>query len=181
MFFTFQNTPFQYMRKIYDTIYLYKNGDITAQQASKSLFMYGMLNPIIQTGLTAALPYLLYDMWDDDKKKKRNNSLLNEGLTAILTSPLAGIPFVSDSAELLISLGIAKAEDKKYQYYQFMSMPMMSDVEILVKRIADTKISTNDFMYAILTGGEIATGIPLKNINKMQKTITDFDLLKMED
>ena len=115
------------------------------------------------------------------KKKKRNNSFLNEGLTAILTSPLAGIPFVSDSAELLISLGIAKAEDKKFQYYQFMSMPMMSDVEILVKRIADTKISTNDFMYAILTGGEIATGIPLKNINKMQKTITDFDLLKMED
>ena len=70
MFFTFQNTPFQFMRKIYDTIYLYKNGDITAQQASKSLFMYGLLNPIIQTGLTAALPYLLYDMWDDDKKEK---------------------------------------------------------------------------------------------------------------
>ena len=66
IFQAFNNTPMQYMRMIYDAIYQWKNGDITAQQMCKQLFNFGM-KPVLISDIDKAFSKLNkkeLDAWD---------------------------------------------------------------------------------------------------------------------
>lgn len=71
-FFAFTNTPYQYLNKSYNAVLQAKRGEISKQQAAKTVFIYQVLNPILYTTATSLSPIalLLASMYGDDEDKE---------------------------------------------------------------------------------------------------------------
>ena len=71
-FFTFTNTPFQYLNKMYNAVLQGKRGDISKKQAAKTLLIYGVINPVLYKMASSLSPLelLLAYMYGDDEDKE---------------------------------------------------------------------------------------------------------------
>lgn len=199
LFFAFKNTPLQYMRKINDTFIMYKNGDIDIQQASKTLLLYGVIAPALNVAVSPILQslyYLGYDDEDDNKKKRsgnRNNKsrkndnnefkeIASNTLADILISPLGGVPILESMSKSLTKSFITdNILDNEGGFNDGFSFPVLDDLEKMLakaEKINSKGLKLEDLMSIIIGGGEIVTGLPLHNINKIQRNFTNKDLTK---
>lgn len=167
LFFAFKNQSLQYLRKIYDSIIMYQNGDIDSKQLGKTLTLYMIIQPTIFTYLSR-LSYDLFKINDDDDEDEK---VAKKTLLSIIKAPMDGLPLLPEIFEVFGNKFIGEKQ------YNVFSTPLLDDLATAMKRINKNDITTKDYLNFIATGLEITTAVPVKTLNRIQRVFTKEDLL----
>lgn len=161
-FFAFKNTPTQYMRKMADAIIMFRNGDITLEQFTKTMIIYGAIQPAMFGMVTQLMRQLLYD--DDD-------DYVDDVISNIAISPINAIPIVGDVGKFAVNTMIAEAQGDKKPWKVF-SSPVMDDIESWVKVLEKNAgedvddISIFDFIDMLALPAELTVGAPVQTVTR---------------
>lgn len=152
----YTNTPFQYFRKIVDTVYQWAHGDITSKKAIKALFNYAIVQSLLYNSFTslAILSGLLYGDWDDAKD--------DVWLSLLQISNFMAIPILNN----IIQMIAYKALDQKYAHK---GIPIVDDYELVINKIFKGLKDGGDFSfedYLVITDKVVSslTGIPVQTL-----------------
>ena len=171
MYLAFKNQNLQFLRKIYDSIIMYQNGDITKKELAKTLTLYILIQPKIYTLISAAGYKLFRDRSKDDDNED-DTTIIGDIFQNIIKAPIDGIPIITDIYDFVAN----KVRGKKN--YKVFSTPMLDDITTAMKKLNKNDITIKDYLYFIASFGEVTTGIPFHNINKLQRMFTKEDLLR---
>lgn len=168
LFYAFKNSPLQYLRKIYDSIIMYQNGDIDSKQLAKTLTLYLAVQPAIYRLLTE----WGIDLFTIDKDDDEEESLAKGVMAQIMSAPFDGIAGLSEIINHVVNsyMGL-----KTYQPFQVI---VLDDIEREFNRMKKEDLTFTDYLNFVATTLELGTGAPIKNINRTQRAITGNDLLK---
>lgn len=157
MFQAFNNTPTQYMRMIYDSVYMYKNGDMSAKQTAKQLFNFGIIQPILYIlAGKYALKMMFLDKDDDD------DNTISQVLKQILLNPIDGIPIFSDF--------IGAVFDRLHGDKNFGMKPVfISDLDKSFSKLNKKDLSGWDIAEIITPIVEGMTSAPMARFERMLK------------
>ncbi len=173
MLLTFRNAGIQYQRNTINAIIQYNKGEIKGSELSKTLLHYLIIQPAIYTYM-GKLAKDLFLSWGDDEDDKESDILedfKDIGWQTINTFTI-GSPVADGIAEFLYK----RATNQ--QVYSVASLPLLSDTWRTVETLKKREITLQDFINMGLDFAEPMTSIPTKNINKIQKQFTGFDLRK---
>ena len=170
MYLAFKNQNLQFLRKIYDSIIMYQNGDITKKELAKTLTLYILIQPKIYTLISAVGYKLFRDRSKDDDED--DTTIIGDIFQNIIKAPIDGIPIITDIYDFVAN----KVRGKKN--YKVFSTPMLDDITTAMKKLNKNDITIKDYLYFIASFGEVTTGIPFHNINKLQRMVTKKDLLR---
>ena len=168
LFYAFKNSPLQYLRKIYDSIIMYQNGDIDSKQLAKTLTLYLAVQPAIYRLLTE----WGIDLFTIDKDDDEEESLAKNVMAQIMSAPFDGIAGLSEIINHVVNsyMGL-----KTYQPFQVI---VLDDITREFNRMKKEDLTFTDYLNFVATTLELGTGAPIKNINRTQRAITGNDLLK---
>ena len=164
-FLAFKNTPQQYLRKLVDANVMLSNGDISFADYFKTMFNYGVVQPMFYVLMGNFIRSLIYFNDDDEEDK----SIFDDLIKQIFINPFESMPLVSDMAGATYDvLTEGKIPYKVIRY------PMFDDLERAGKKVG--KKEKNFFDYAAivapvveaLTAAPVQTGLRLieKNFYK---------------
>lgn len=164
-FLAFKNTPQQYLRKLVDANVMLSNGDISFADYFKTMFNYGVVQPMFYVLMGNFIRSLIYFNDDDEEDK----SIFDDLIKQIFINPFESMPLVSDMAGATYDvLTEGKIPYKVIRY------PMFDDLERAAKKVG--KKEKNFFDYAAivapvveaLTAAPVQTGLRLieKNFYK---------------
>ena len=164
----FKNTSMQYTRKMADAIISYNNGDLSGGDLTKKLMIYGVLNPIIYSASKApwwvgkALLLGALGAWARGEAKKETDweqigkDQIASALVSLASSPFNAIPVIDDIAKAVATKAI-----KGKAPYQVMTLPLLSDLEMGIKKLLTKKnLTLMDYLETLGTAGEMSTGLP---------------------
>ena len=153
----FKNTPIQYMRKINDTIVGYMNGDISKDVATRTLFNYAVIQPVLLGMVTA----LMYNITAPDDKDK---SYLDETIKALIMQFFNPVGGVSDVASAFVD---TMQGNKVYD----MQTPAFGEMVQAVKKLQKKKKDAFDYTEIMLPFIEATTGAPISRTEKQIKAL----------
>lgn len=153
----FKNTPIQYMRKINDTIVGYMNGDISKDVATRTLFNYAVVQPVL-LGLVTAMMYNITAPDDKDK------SYLDETIKALIMQFFNPVGGVSDVASAFVD---TMQGNRVYD----MQTPAFGEMVQAVKKLQKKKKDAFDYTEIMLPFIEATTGAPISRTEKQIKAL----------
>ena len=157
LMFSFKNTSTQYARKMNDTIVSYINGDISAKQASRVLFNYG----VIQPALYIMAGNLIGMAFGDDRD-------LTDGFMKQLGMQFVDwIPFVNS----FVNDAINKLSGGYTQ--DGMSMIAYDDLMKAIKAIAKDEKTAYDLFQIVSPFIEGLTGAPAGRLTRNLKPVLE--------
>lgn len=157
MFQAFNNTPMQYMRMIYDTIYQYKNGDITGQQAGKTLFNFGVIQPVLYVLAGIYASKMLNWSGDDE-----DDDTISKIIKQILMNPIDGIPVFSDFLGAIIDRA---SGDKNFG----IKPVFISDIDKMFMKLNKKELDGWDVAEIMSPLVEMMTAAPMARIENILK------------
>jgi hypothetical protein len=153
----FKNTPIQYMRKINDTIVGYMNGDIDKATATRTLFNYAVIQPVL-LGMVTAFMYNI--MAPDDKDK----SYLDETIKALIMQFFNPVGGISEIASAFIDV---LQGNKPYDF----QTPAFGEMVQAVQKLNKKKKDAFDYTEIMLPFIEATTGAPISRTEKQIKAL----------
>lgn len=158
LFLVFKNQQLQYLRKVAEAITAYRNGEMTALQAGKIVFLYTVLNPAVYTVL--GMGWLADD--DDDR---------DEDLKRLLTSPITqtagAYPFGEGVADFMIDNAVSLWTEGKMTGPRRTSLAVFDDIykdaAHLVKTVNADDIELKEFLGCFFDAAKY-TGLPTQTI-----------------
>ena len=153
----FKNTPIQYMRKINDTIVGYMNGEISKDVATRTLFNYAVIQPVL-LGMVTAFMYNI--MAPDDKDK----SYLDETIKALIMQFFNPVGGISEIASAFVDV---LQGNKPYDF----QTPAFGEMVQAVQKLNKKKKDAFDYIEIMLPFIEATTGAPISRTEKQIKAI----------
>lgn len=161
-FLAFKNTPQQYLRKMVDANVMLANGDIDLTQYSKTMFNYGVVQPMFYILMGNFIRSLIYFNDDDEEDKSIFDGLIKQ----IFINPFESMPLVSDMAGATYDvLTEGKIPYKVIRY------PMFDDLERAAKKVGKKEKDFFDYAAIVaplieaLTAAPVQTGLRLVEKN----------------
>jgi len=161
IFLAFKNTSTQYLRKMSDAVISYNNGDISADQAAKTLTIYGVIQPILfaSAGFGVREGVKLIgktirgesENWDDFAERITQDILIQ-----LAVNPFNAIPVVDD----IVESAAKKAVGKKV--YKIFTTPLFDELETSIRKLYKEDITGEDWLEAIATILEPVSAAPVK-------------------
>ncbi len=162
MMFAFKNTPLQYLRKMADAQFALMNGDISKAQYAKTMYIYGVVQPMLFGLVTQGVRSLLYG--DDD-------DYLDDVILAMGTSWSNGLPIINEFNKIMTQYMMHYALGEKKPFYGA-STPVLDDVIDWGRAIGNLPEGDLDFfeyLELMETPVEISTGMPIKTFTRIAK------------
>jgi len=168
LWFTFKNTPTQYLRQNVNAIISYQNGDISGKEASKILAVYGVIQPSLYVMAEELIRHGLYGKKDDDD----DDNILERMLKFIIFSPANAIPIAGDILKTIGDISYAKASGKKIKYVDI-SIPTINDTVSSLKALNSSMqaglddFTLKDFIDITAPVIELTKGVPVKTAERI--------------
>lgn len=173
MFFAFNNTNFQYERKIVDAMANLTKGDISKEEFMKSFLIYKVFNPILFTSFLSDLSLLIlfqnmFGGGDDDPLFAFGSDIIN----AIFLSNWKAYGVLGTLANSIVSLISAKATGGTYFEDK---LPLISDFETSINKLLKGKnLELADYIEMLAGAGDYSTGIAASRLYNAAGGIGDM-------
>lgn len=169
---TFSSANSQYVRKLREALYEYRNGKISRTQAMKTFAIYGLLNPVMfamlsMPGLWAAMFRASADGDDEEARKKIYMAFLRP----VLDNVFSAYGNMGGVGEMFTDWGAKMAGQETFGIDGDMSPFFVKDLERALNMTSKEKkeVSTEEWIDALLMTGQGLSPVPLQNIKKMLK------------
>jgi hypothetical protein len=169
---TFSSANSQYVRKLREALYEYRNGKISRTQAMKTFAIYGLLNPVMfamlsMPGLWAAMFRASADGDDEEARKKIYMAFLRP----IFDNVFSAYGNMGGTAEMFTDWSAKMAGQETFGIDGDMSPFFVKDLERALNMTSKTKqeVSAEEWIDALLMVGQGLSPLPLQNIKKMLK------------
>ena len=169
---TFSSANSQYVRKLREALYEYRNGKISRTQAMKTFAIYGLLNPVMfamlsMPGLWAAMFRASADGDDEEARKKIYMAFLRP----VFDNVFSAYGNMGGTAEMFTDWTAKMAGQETFGIDGDMSPFFVKDLERALNMTSKTKqeVSAEEWIDALLMVGQGLSPLPLQNIKKMLK------------
>ena len=170
MFFSTANS--QYARKVREALYEYRNGNISRQQALKTIAIYAFANPVLfaMLSMPAVWAAMFRAAADEDDEKARKQIYI-AFMRPIFDNIFSAYGNIGGTAEMVTDWTAKKAGQNTYGIDGDMSPFFIKDLERALQTTSKTKkdISAEEWVDSILTVAQGISPAPLQNIKKMLK------------
>lgn len=169
---TFSSANSQYVRKLREALYEYRNGKISRVQAMKTFAIYGLLNPVMfamlsMPGLWAAMFRDVADGDDEEARKKIYMAFLRP----IFDNMFSAYGNMGGVGEMFTDWTAKMAGQDTFGIDGDMSPFFVKDLEKALTTTSKTKkeVSTEEWIDSLLLVAQGLSPVPLQNTKKMVK------------
>jgi len=169
MMLAFKNTPAQYLRKMGDATISWRNGDISGEQYAKTMTIYGVIQPILYVMAGFAVKEGLKKLGSivrGDDRDTEWGELGDDIIMQLIVNPVTAVPFLSGFARYFIRKKMGK------KAYNMTSLPMISDLETVVRKLGKEEITFDDWVTIAGTASEITTSAPILQVKRIYEYLT---------
>lgn len=155
----YKNAQWQYLRMAGDSIVSFANGDMSAKQMSKTLFMYMFMNPFLYRSATSlSMLTLLMTGSSDDLKKDVIDSIFDLNADAI---SVLGECY-QYAMGVLANKGYEAVTGDKLGKTEFPEkVPLLGDLQKHISDVAKEDVSFEDYLNFGTYGAQIFAGLPV--------------------
>lgn len=171
---TFTSQPAQYVRKMREAAYKYRNNEIDTPQFVKTMAIYGAIQPFLYSLLSSPSMYInlfksLFGDDDDSYKKELYLSSVRPYLDNV-SSAWGGM---WGSLFMFIADTIAKKHGQKtYGDNGGLNPIVYKDIVDGVKKMSKDNVSGSEFIDGLVDIVQLGTPIPLQRFKKMLKGVS---------
>lgn len=174
----FTSANVQFSRKIRESWYKYRNGEIDASNFGKVVTIYGILNPLIYAIMSNPASYLnLFKslLGDDDDSYK--DELYLTLVRPFVDNIFSSFGVVGNISETVLADIPAKLVGQKVYGSDISAGPFfMGDIDRAVKKFSKKKLKNEDILEGILSMAQSISPVPLQTTKKMLKGVkTAYD------